>query len=217
MVQFNLLPEVKQEFIKARRLKRLVMLTSLAVSAVSLVVLLLFIATVDFVQKNSLKDLNSDIKSSTSKLAAVPNLNKILTVQNQLDTLTQLHDQKPATSQIFKYVSTITPADVTISKLSFDFTLDTMTIDGNAPSLDVVNAFTNTLKQTNYTSATVTQATKAFNSVVLATFGRDDKGATYGITLKFDPLIFSNTDKATLAVPTVTEGKDTQIFQKVGS
>ena len=92
MIQFNLLPDVKLEFIKARRLKRLVVMGSVGFSALALFILILVLVSVDVVQKKSLHDLNKDIQSNSTQLKSIPDLDKILTVQNQLGTLTSLHD-----------------------------------------------------------------------------------------------------------------------------
>lgn len=215
MIQFNLLPDVKQEFVKTRRLKRLVTLISIAVSVVAIVVLLLLLATVDVVQKKSLKDLNSDIKTYSTKLKAVPDLENVLTVQNQLNTLTSLHDQKVVTSRLFTYISQVTPPDASISKLSVDYSANTITITGEAPTLDAVNGYIDTLKATKYkTDATNSDSTKAFSAIVLTSFGRDSKGATYTINMTFDPLIFNSANKVTLIVPTGAGGAQAQLFQK---
>lgn len=215
MIQFNLLPDIKQEFIKARRTKQLVTLMSIGASAAALFLLMLMLVTVDVVQKKSMHDLNGDISKYSSQLKAVPDLDKILTVQNQLNTLTSLHDQKLVTSRLFGYISQLTPTQATISNLNIDFTANTLTLTGEAPSLDVINAFTDTIKATTYTTnAAGSQATKAFNNVVLASFGRDSKGATYNITLGFDPVIFNSANSVKLNVPSGTGGAQQLLFQK---
>jgi len=51
MIQFNLLPAVKLEYVKAQRTKHLLILISAVSSAVALLVLTLSIISVDVVQK----------------------------------------------------------------------------------------------------------------------------------------------------------------------
>jgi hypothetical protein len=161
MIQFNLLPDVKQEYVKARRMKRLVMLASLAVSGAAIFLLLLMITTVDVVQKKSLHDLNNDIAKYSKQLKSTPDLDKILTVQNQLNTLTGLHDKKVVTSRVFRYIAQVTPGQTSISKLTVNFSnaanstnaAGTFDIQGEAPTLDAVNAFTEELKSTTYIDA----------------------------------------------------------------
>jgi Tfp pilus assembly protein PilN len=221
MIQFNLLPDVKMQYVKARRTMHMVTLISFAVGAAALFVLLLLILTVDVAQRKSLNDLNGDIKKYSKQVRDVPNINKILTIQNQLSTLTSLHDQKVVTSRLFPYISQLTPNQASISKLSVDFTANTFTITGDAPTLDVVNTYIDTLKNTNYvlgdassSAPTSQKPPKAFSQVVLSSFGRTEKGATYTITLNFEPLIFNSAKDVKLSVPAGTTGAQAALFQQ---
>lgn len=213
MIQFNLLPDVKLEYVKAQHTKRLLTSISIIVSLVALVVLLLAFAAVDGVQKKSLHDLNNDISKYSTQIKSVKDLDKILTVQNQLGTLTSLHDQKPVTSRLFTYISQVTPAQANLNKLTVDFTANTMIIGGDAPSLDVVSTYTDTLKATSYKVSGSSSTPKAFSNVVLSNFGRDSKGATFTITLDFDPAIFSSQNNVTLTVPASANADQSKIFQ----
>lgn len=208
MIQFNLLPDVKLEYLKAQRTKRLVVSVSVLAGAAALALLLILLVVVDGLQKKNIHDLSADITSSSAKLRATPNLSKILTVQNQLGALTKLHDQKPSATRLFDFLGQMTPANVTISKLDADFTQNTLSISGAAPSLDEVNTFTDTLKFTTYQAGSATGA-KAFSSVVLSTFSRNDKDASYTITLAFDPAIFSNATDVQLTVPNIVTTRST--------
>lgn len=214
MIQFNLLPDVKLQFIKARRTKRMMEFISVIVIAAALLVLGIMMVSVNVVQKKSLHDLDGDIRRYSSQLKAIPDLDKILTVQNQLNTLPELHSQKAVASRLFNYLSQLTPAQATISKLDIDFTQYTLTISGEAPALDVVNTYTDTLKATTYTTEDNKVATHAFNSVVLSSFGRDSRSATYTITANFDPAIFSGASKVTLKVPAGATVDPSALFQK---
>lgn len=200
MIQFNLLPAVKLNYVKTKRNKRLTIMASLLVGGVSLAVLGLLFFAVQGAQRKYSKDLSKDIKVESAKLEAIPDLNKILTIQNQLNSLPGLHDKKPVASQLFTYLKQVTPANVSIANVQVDFDAQTMTITGSADSINSVNTFVDTLKFTTYT-ASGTDSTNAFSAVVLSSFGRDDKGASYQVNLKFDPLIFDATKQVTLTVP----------------
>lgn len=207
MIQFNLLPDVKLEYIRTRRSKHMMLLASIAVSATALAVFVLLFVVVNVVQKKHLNDLNKDVTKLSSELKATPNLDKILTVQNQLDKLPALHSQKPVASRLFSYLGQITPAQVSIAKLDVNFagsgglTSSTMIITGAADSINSVNTFIDTIKFTTYHSGDANDSKKAFSDVVLSTFGREDKGASYTINLKFDPLIFDKNTNVVLTVP----------------
>ncbi|HSX06142.1 MAG TPA: hypothetical protein VLG92_00290 [Candidatus Saccharimonadia bacterium] len=212
MVQFNLLPNVKLEYVKTQRTKRMLTLVSVVVSAAGLALLVLSLMTVDVVQKKSLHDLNKDITRYSIQLKSVKDLDKILTVQNQLSTLTGLHDQKPVTSRLFSYISQLTPANAGLSQLSIDFSANTLTIGGTAPTLDVVSTYTDTLKATTYKTSSSTPSTHAFSNVVLSAFGRTDSGATFTVTTSFDPLIFNTANNVTLTVPQSAGASQSSVF-----
>lgn len=214
MIQFNLLPDVKLEYIKARRTKRLVMLGSAAATAVSLALVVILFIGVNVLQKGHMDRLQSDIKADSKKLQDIQDLGKILTVQNQLNSLNGLHETKPAAERLGGYLSQITPNEVTISTLDVDFGGSLMTITGSAGQLHPINEFIDTLKFTKY-KADGGESVAAFNNVVLAGFTRSDedneKPATYEIKLNFDPVLFENSKSVTLEVPnTVTTRSTTE-------
>jgi hypothetical protein len=224
-IQFNLLPDIKIQYLKAKRQKHLVMLGSIAAIIVALAVFVTLITVVYGLQKKNIKDLNTDITAASNELKATKDLNKILTVQNQLRVLPTLHDQKVVSSRLYEYLSQVTPVDASIAKLNIDFELSTMTIAGtvtNVPStLSVVNTYVDTLKFTDYTTKNVKQAKRAFSDVVLASFTKDATSTSYNITLKFDPLIFNGTEDVELKVPQIIStrsevDKPTALFQGTG-
>jgi hypothetical protein len=207
MIQLNLLPDVKLDYIKAERTRRLVLSVSFIVTAVA-VVLLVLVLSVDLAQKKHLSDLNRDITSESSTLENKPQIAKILTVQNQLESLTALHAAKPAASRLLDtYLDEVTPTSVAINSFNIDFTQQTATITGTADSLTTINQYVDTLKFTTYTSNTVTTATNAFSNVVLSSFGLNSdstdpsQAASYTITLSYDKNIFDTTQTVTLSVP----------------
>jgi hypothetical protein len=159
------------------------------------------VLTVDVWQKKTIHDLSGDIKTSSQKLQNTPNLNKILTIQSQLNSLDTLHTDKPVTSRLTDFLSQVTPNNATISDLKVDFNESTLTITGNAPSLDVVNAFVDGLKFTTYTTAANTSPQRAFSDVVLTQFNRDASKASYTIDLGFKEEIFSDASEVKLSVP----------------
>lgn len=219
MIQFNLLPDVKQAYIKSEHTKRLVIGISAIVSTVALVIFVILVGTVYVVQKKSISDLNSNIQTNSTSLKDTANLTKILTVQSQLNSLATLDSQSPAASRLFGFLSQLTPTQATISDLQISFAQDTVTINGNAPNLNVVNTFVDDLKYTSYTVSNQTGSKSAFSSVVLASFGYGSTGtATYSITLNFDATLFNNADAVTLSVggnqPPTASQQPSIIFSK---
>lgn len=204
MIQFNLLPDVKVEFIKTQKLKRLVIAVSIVASAMSVGILFITLS-LSAVQKNHLTNLDKDIAKLTTELEETPELKSILSVQNQLGTLPGLYDGRPAVDRLPTYLDQITPTNLGIGRLELDFSLSSIEIEGKAESLELVNSFVDSLKFTSYTVTTDDGETegKAFKDVVLADFGRDEEEATFTINFIFDSTIFDITKDVKLTVPSL--------------
>lgn len=209
-MQLNLLPAVKMEYIKAQRSRRLVLSVSVMVT-VAAVVLLLLLLSVSGLQKKHLSDLNKDIAQESQQLKAKPQIDKMLTVQNQLNALTQLHSQEPAASRIFTYLNQVTPSNVSITDFNIDFTQQTATITGTSANLANVNQYIDTLKHATFATKDNNSPQAAFSNVVLSSFslntdssGGANQAANYTITLSYDPTIFDNTQNVNLTVPKLT-------------
>lgn len=209
MIQFNLLPDVKMQYIKAKNLKRTVMVISMLVAGSAAAVFVLLFMTVNVFQKTHLGNLNDDIKQKSNQLKSTKDLDKVLTIQNQLNSLTTLHDQKPVTSRLFDYLGQLVPTQVNIGKLDLDFSKTTIAFTGTTDSLGTVNKFVDTLKFSTYEYDNNGSKTKVtpFTQVVLASFSRNDKDATYQVKAVFDKAIFDSGSKGTLTVPKITSSR----------
>jgi hypothetical protein len=221
MIQFNLLPDIKMQYIKAKRQEYMVILISTVATIAAVAILAVLIIVVDVVQKKQLTDVRQNVAEDVTKLKTTNNLNQILTVQNQLVALPALHNSKPAVSRLFNYLAQLTPSNATISKLDIAYgsatsggpsegsitsastTTNTISISGSADSLATINQFADTLKFTSYSIQKQSNAVKpAFSNVVLSDFGDSStQGATYTLTANFDPAIFGITNNVTLTVP----------------
>jgi Tfp pilus assembly protein PilN len=209
MLQLNLLPDVKQEYIKAENQRRLVISISVIVTGVSIGLLILLLS-IGGLQRKHISDLTDDIASSTKELQGKKDIDKILTVQNQLNSLTGLHAAKPAATRMFDYLNQATPTQVDITNIKMDFTASTITITGTADSLSSVNKYVDTIKFTTYTTDSTSTPTSAFSNVVLTAFaittGVKDGGrpANYTITLSYQKDLFDLTKKVSFNVPNLT-------------
>lgn len=209
MIQFNLLPRVKVDFINAKRTKRFVLLIATCVVGGSLAVVGILASVVLVWQTSSLSDLDKNIKASADDLRSQADINKVLTVQNQLTSIDSLHSQKPEVARVFGYLAQVTPSKITVATLSVDFVTPTFTITGQAPSLEEVNKFVDTLKFTTIGNddedSAVVDGAKAFSAVVLSSYSIDSSGASFSITLAYEPLIFSSAESnLKLVVPQIT-------------
>jgi Tfp pilus assembly protein PilN len=204
MIQFNLLPAVKLEFIKAQRLKRLIAIVSIIVSAVTLAIFIFTYVFVEIVQPKSIKNLDKDISSQTTKLNS-PDLNKLLTIQSQVTTLSTLHDQKPVISRIFDLLPKVLPTGTGVSTVSVDFTADNLTFTGPANNVETINTLADGLKNATYTvNGDATTAKLAFSGISLSGLTipvNSSTKLTYSVSLKFDPNLFNSLDTVDVQVP----------------
>lgn len=207
-VQFNLLPDVKQQYIESERTRRTVATIAFLVTAISVAIFAIMLSVVYGVNKVQLKNADNGIKTYQNQLNQIPNLGKILTVQNQLASLLSLHQQKHASSRLFTigdnkpgYLTELTPTNVSLGQVQVDFVANTMQISGTADSQKTINTFVDTLKFTTYQVDGKDTGKNAFPSVIESSFGIDQKGANYGLTIQFDPALFNNSSNTTLKVP----------------
>jgi hypothetical protein len=202
MIQFNLLPDIKIQYLQARRQKQFVLLGSSITIAACVTAMIIFTTVVFGLQKKNISDLSRDITTGAKELQSTKDLTKILTVQNQLRVLPDLHAGKPLASRIFGYIKQSTPTAANISRLNVDFGEQTMIISGSANNLVTVNKFADTLKFTTFhTEVAPKEEKRAFSSVVLSSFGRDNQGASFTLNFRFDPIIFSESEVVSLTVP----------------
>jgi Tfp pilus assembly protein PilN len=200
-VQFNLLPDVKQQYIKAQRAKKTITAIALLVSVVCAAMFVLTLSVVYGVNKLQLSGADKSIKNYQKQLSDIPNLDKILTIQNQLTNLQNLHQNKHITSRLFDYLYQLTPTTVKMGRLNLDLAESTIQLDGVAGSQKDINTFIDTLKFTTYKLNGKDTGKKAFSSVVESSFGITQQGASYNINAQFDPALFTNNDTITLNIP----------------
>lgn len=222
MIQFNLLPDVKQQYIKAAKLKHTTVVVSLLITASSLLIFVVLFSSVHAFQPARIKGINQEITDNTKKLKDTKDLDKILTIQNQLKSLPALHETKPVASRLSGYLSQVTPSDVSIGELTLDFQEKTMKITGTSDLLLNVNKFIDTLKFTTY-AATNADGSKAedgkpFSAVEMKEYSRTEKDVTYTINLIYNEAIFDGNKKIVLTVPKITSTrseteKPTELFK----
>jgi hypothetical protein len=206
MIQFNLLPDVKIEFMKTKRLKRTITLVAATATGVCGVILAALYSVVLLAQPARLSSLDKSIKSVLSDIKSKPDINKVLTIQNQLTVIDKLHSGKPMTERLPTYLTQITTKAVSVQSFAIDYAASTIDVTGQAPSFEEMNKYVDTLKFTTIDKGDGSKDTlKAFSQVVLASYSINEKGAGFSVKFNFDPIIFSSAQKnIKLVVPKIT-------------
>jgi hypothetical protein len=204
MIEINLVPDVKQELIKAQRVRASVISLAIVIGIGAIGVVIMLAVWVFGVQaaRNLLTD--NAIKSESQKLSAVEDVSNTLTIQNQLSKITPMHDSKSIDSRLFDILTTINPAapnNVSITKVLLDSSAKTLKLEAQArngyPALEV---FKKTITATNFEYTT--DGTKL--SVPLAdqmsdsdrSYGEDASGAKvlrFTLTFVYPEQLFTRT------------------------
>ncbi len=154
MIEVNLIPDVKLELLKARKVRTNVISLSILTTIVTggAVALLAFYVFVVQTVASALAD--TAIKTESSKLKAVDDLAQTLTIQNQMSNISQLHDKKMVSSRIFDILSTIVPEGkntVAISSVKLDTEEGTITLEAEASNgYEALEVFKKTIAETTF-------------------------------------------------------------------
>lgn len=154
MIEVNLVPDVKQELIRAERVRAIVISLTILTGAAAIGIVVLLGVWVFGVQTARGVFTDNTIKNESAKLLAVEDIENSLTIQQQLDTLPGLHEGKHVNSRLFDIITTINPAapnDVTISKLTIDSAEKMIAIEAQAAGgYPALEAFKKTIMATEF-------------------------------------------------------------------
>ena len=223
MIEINLVPDVKQELIRAQATRTLVISVAIVTGIVAVTVVIILAATVFGAQTLLMSQAQSAIETNYNKLKADhPDLDKVLTIQNQLNQLGALNENKLLTSRLFDVLVAISPAApnaVIYSDIGLDSEQSTITIQGQAAnSYGALDVFKKTIARTNVTygpqndSTTVPLTTEV--SVTDTSYGQDSTGARvlrFILSFSYPPELFS-TQSTNLKIVQAEKGNVTDSY-----
>lgn len=149
MIEVNLVPDVKQELIRAERIRAVVISTSILVGIIAVAVVVMLSVYVFGVQtvRGALDD--EAIKKGSQQLSEVEDLSKVLTIQNQLTKISALNDAKKMDSRLFDMLLAILPVEenqVQVSGVSIDAATNKISIEGQTSGYDSLEIFKKTIR-----------------------------------------------------------------------
>jgi Tfp pilus assembly protein PilN len=225
MIEINLVPDVKQELIKAQRVRVSVISIAILTGLIAAGVVVLLAIWVFGVQTARSVILDNTIQSESETLASVEDVNTTLTIQNQLSKISEMHNNKTITSRIFDVLTAINPSEpnnVAITNLSLDIATSTIMIEAQAANgYPALEAFKKTIAAT---TLRYNQDGEQF-SVPLASnvsdsersYGEDASGARvlrFTLSFTYPEELFSRmAENATIVSPERTNATDS--FQGV--
>ena len=101
MIEVNLVPDVKQELIKANRVRTVVVSTAILVGAIAIGIVVLLAVYLFLGQTVRSNIAAGQIKDKYKELSSIEDLDNTLTVQKQLGALTEQQDKKNIASRFF--------------------------------------------------------------------------------------------------------------------
>lgn len=208
MIEVNLIPDVKQELIRARTMRSMIVSFSIIAMVVSggvVAVLGLYVFAGQGV-RGVLAD--NSIKDEYAQLQKTKDLDNMLTIQNQLAKLSQTHGDKMVSSRLFDMLSVIVPAEPnSVSLTSTDVSTEDgdMTITGQTGSGFIAyEAFKKTIAATKLVyyegdSDEVIEAPLAADIIDgERSYGEDQDGRRvlrFTISFSYDEALFSTASK----------------------
>lgn len=198
MIQVNLLPDVKREYLHAQQVKHLFTVVSILATLLAVSLMGLLFAYVQFIQPRHRANLQKDIDAGISQLKSKDDGVKIVTVQGVLEQLPTLQDQKLITSRLFGYITEFTPRDVSYSSVTLDLSANTLTLGGQTTTLERANALANNLKSATfaYRQDDADKTAKPFSNIVFSNLGKTEQAdggndVSFSIILQLDPIMFN--------------------------
>lgn len=149
MIQLNLLPDLKKEFIQSQKTKGLVISGSVFVTIGAVGLSALLFVYVTFIQQLQINLATDSIKEKQTQLTAIADVSKYLTVQAQLAALPDLHNTKGSYSRLFDYLGVLNPSapsNINLNNLQLDAKTQTLILTGTTGSFETLNVFVDTLK-----------------------------------------------------------------------
>ncbi|QQS21669.1 hypothetical protein IPM09_04090 [Candidatus Saccharibacteria bacterium] len=134
MIEVNLIPDVKQAFIRAQKMRNMAITLAIVigVTAGGVVALLALFLGGQAITETVVRD---NIKKDFKTFQSIDNIENVLTIQNQLSKISDIHQNKSIDSRVFDLLAAINPPapnDIKISNIKLDPETKNLTIEGSA-------------------------------------------------------------------------------------
>lgn len=159
--EINLVPDIKDEMIRALKLRNFILFLCIVVAAASIGISAILGLIVGG-QQMAVNSKKTTIDSLSEKVKSYGDLTDFLTIKDQLGNIQEIADNKKVLSRTFNILSTLLPkgADtITISELNVDlsseepaFTFDAQANAGSEPYIDynVLDSFKKSMQYMRY-------------------------------------------------------------------
>jgi hypothetical protein len=157
MIELNLLPDIKKDYIKALRTRTRIAIVSMLVILIAVGAVVASILYVYVAQNLLIKNRTAVIAEKKDELEKKPNTTLNLTIQNQLDVLPELHEKKAIYSRMMDMLPVMNPSapnSVSLTNLTINNDTKTMAFNGTSETFEALSVFQESLKYTELTTYT---------------------------------------------------------------
>lgn len=205
MIEINLIPDIKQELLRARRVRSIVISGAIVVCLVSVGSVILLAIYLFGVQALRSTLADRAIESNSSKIEKIPDLANMLTIQNQLEKITDLHLSSNMSSRLFQILVAVNPAasnEIKYSSVNFDSEAGIIHIEAQAGNGFVAaDVFKKTAQAVRFTyqvdgeqGVSEPKPIATDISILDSSYGEDASGAKvirFSVDLKYTPELFA--------------------------
>lgn len=207
MIEINLIPDVKQELLSAKRVRAYVVSGAIITGIAAVAIVALMATYLLAVQGLRSSITDNAVVQKSRELSQVKDLSNMLTIQNQLSALGDMHASKNIVSRVFALLTAINPPapnDVKISSAKVDAATATITIQGQAANgYEAAEAFKKTILSTqmSYTTDDNKTATTHLTDEVSTSemsYGEDATGKKvlrFTMSFVYSPEFFARSSK----------------------
>ncbi len=143
----NLLPDLRQEKMRNKQRRRLAKLVASGVAGACMAILVvLFLITLG--QNVRVSQLSSQIQVNQANLDNVKDLQKVVTVQQHLNSLETLYRQRIYLSKFYGVLSQLEPKEIGLQTLNLDQN-NLLTVNGLARNYGSITKFVKALEASN--------------------------------------------------------------------
>jgi len=208
MIEVNLVPDVKKELIQAQKIRALVVSISIIATIAAVAVTVLLGLYVFGAQGLLLSNADKGIKEESQKLNNVEDLPKILTLQNQVQKISDSHNSKAITSRIFDVLRATNPPapnNIAVSTVNIDTAAGNIKIEAQSQGgYRALETFSKTLTAAKFVytpSGGGEETTVPLASNIMfdgVGYGRDTTGRkviSFTLTFTYAPELFAVTSE----------------------
>ncbi len=148
MIQLNLLPDLKKDYLNSLRTRNRIVSLMIIVMMASVGVVVVAVGYTYGFQKWQLSEVNGNINKFRTALEKTPDINKYLTIQNQLAVLPSLHADKTIYSRLMDVLPALNPSaphSVSLSSVSVIEDGTAVSFSGQTPTFEALGVFKDTL------------------------------------------------------------------------